>query len=699
MQKRKRPYILWTSLFIIFIIILLNFYKKKQRILQTAQEQMYIVWTWDIQATVKVSSLANLVDEQELSFGQEGKITQVFVQAWDTVQAWQILAELDTETYTNAIQSASIDLENAELALEKLLNNDTSLQESQLRTRIQQNNESLAIEKSQRKLLEQQLLQWLSQKEDLLEQRQRDYAQAEQQFKTSQTGIQVQSDTEQEQYEQARKTREQNINTILTTLNTLSLDLYTAIENIDKIFGVSDIYEQDAQDYLQSIATRNTKLRREVRTAVINAYKHLEAHTNSIKKLSQKSSDDHIDTIIQQFLLKTPAFEELTSLTQEAFDMTNTWPLLSEAQLQWFINTSNASKQTIISTRAQLETLQRSLSSLLSLDIQQDQVDLSKEEQKNALAQQALALQKQKEDISLLQQDITVLQQDKEQQLARTHSQIRTLETNTLLLEQELQDIIDGADVYDIQQQQNAIRQAQLNIQRITEQLDNYQIIAEFDGRVRSVDIKVGEQYSLEERTYIIVENPNLIELELQVNQVDIVNIQEGDTVYISFDAYPDQKISAEISKRNVNPQNNGRWWVYYEATIILAKQELEILAGMTAIVEVITQSIQEVLRVPNVSLTQKDQQTYVYKLDEPEENKNTRTWITDRIQQRYKRLFNPDLPNYTLHPVRTGMQNNFYTEIQAWLQIGDTIKWTILDEETLETMWIGEQDGALFSD
>jgi hypothetical protein len=71
------------------------------------------------------------------------------------------------------------------------------------------------------------------------------------------------------------------------------------------------------------------------------------------------------------------------------------------------------------------------------------------------------------------------------------------------------------------------IDQAALRLERTKDQQDDYQIVAEFDGRVRTVDVVEGEQYKLDDKDYIVVENPNLIELKLQVNQVDIVKIKE----------------------------------------------------------------------------------------------------------------------------------------------------------------------------
>jgi hypothetical protein len=56
-----------------------------------------------------------------------------------------------------------------------------------------------------------------------------------------------------------------------------------------------------------------------------------------------------------------------------------------------------------------------------------------------------------------------------------------------------------------------------------------------------------------------VIENPELIELELEVGQIDIVKIHQEDPVVITFDSYPNNPIQATISNRNVNPEQNER--------------------------------------------------------------------------------------------------------------------------------------------
>jgi hypothetical protein len=137
------------------------------------------------------------------------------------------------------------------------------------------------------------------------------------------------------------------------------------------------------------------------------------------------------------------------------------------------------------------------------------------------------SLDMQNDTLELLSSEIETMKSDHTNQLARKKSQLEAMRESIAVTTTELTNLLDGADEYDLQQQRNLVQQAAIRLEQTKDQQDDYQIVAEFDGRVRTVDIVSGEQFKLDERKYIVVENPNLIELEMQISQIDIVKIQE----------------------------------------------------------------------------------------------------------------------------------------------------------------------------
>ena len=96
----------------------------------------------------------------------------------------------------------------------------------------------------------------------------------------------------------------------------------------------------------------------------------------------------------------------------------------------------------------------------------------------------------------------------------------------------------------------------------------------------------------------------------------------------------------------------------------------MEILAGMSALVTVMTNSANNVLLIPSLALIREWKKQFIYK----------KFWET------YKR-----------HEIKIGIVNNFQVEVIEGLQEWDIIRASALDEEVLKKMWIDEGSANLF--
>jgi hypothetical protein len=123
------------------------------------------------------------------------------------------------DDYQNAIQTSTLELENAKLSLNKLLNNDTSLSESQINSQIKEAQSNYILEVEQKKNLEKQLITSLQQKKDELNQMKRDYDLAQKNLEIAKAGLNVSSEIETEQTQDLLINRSQTINSILDSLN------------------------------------------------------------------------------------------------------------------------------------------------------------------------------------------------------------------------------------------------------------------------------------------------------------------------------------------------------------------------------------------------------------------------------------------------------------------------------------------------
>ncbi|MEI6118724.1 MAG: HlyD family efflux transporter periplasmic adaptor subunit [bacterium] len=86
---------------------------------------------------------------------------------------------------------------------------------------------------------------------------------------------------------------------------------------------------------------------------------------------------------------------------------------------------------------------------------------------------------------------------------------------------------------------QNNIEQKQLALDQTKKNLEDLQIIAPFDGTLRKIDFKVGDKVTSSDEKYVYLENPNLVEVSISLDQIDVVNVKPGMSVEVILDSYP----------------------------------------------------------------------------------------------------------------------------------------------------------------
>jgi multidrug resistance efflux pump len=70
----------------------------------------------------------------------------------------------------------------------------------------------------------------------------------------------------------------------------------------------------------------------------------------------------------------------------------------------------------------------------------------------------------------------------------------------------------------------NDIKEAELRLKNANEKLKDYEIVAPFDGVIRKTEISFGDTIKTDTDKSIFIENPNLVQIDLELDQVDIVN-------------------------------------------------------------------------------------------------------------------------------------------------------------------------------
>lgn len=140
------------------------------------------------------------------------------------------------------------------------------------------------------------------------------------------------------------------------------------------------------------------------------------------------------------------------------------------------------------------------------------------------------------------------------------------------------------------------------------EELENYTIVAPYEGIVVSTDFRTGEEAG---SGAISIINSNFLVSTL-ISESDIINISEGAQATVNLEPYPDSQLAGVIKKIKPVPVEDGGI-VYYETLLSFENtQDLEILYGLSADISIITQKAEDVLYVPLRAVYKEEGRSYV---------------------------------------------------------------------------------------
>jgi HlyD family secretion protein len=222
-----------------------------------------------------------------------------------------------------------------------------------------------------------------------------------------------------------------------------------------------------------------------------------------------------------------------------------------------------------------------------------------------------------------------------------------------------------------------AITSAEASLKDANENLTKTSIYAPMTGTVSMLLVELGERVAgtnLMAGTELLrVADLSRMEAQVQVNENDIPRVKLGDTALIEVDAYLDQKfkgIVTEIANSAKTTGVSADQVTNFDVKILVIPQSYQKLVdagdknpfrpGMSATVDIRTQSKPDILTVPIQSVTTRTDTT---KISGTPSEKDIRTivFITDG--------------KYALaKDVKTGIQDNSYIEILSGIALNDRV-------------------------
>jgi HlyD family secretion protein len=229
---------------------------------------------------------------------------------------------------------------------------------------------------------------------------------------------------------------------------------------------------------------------------------------------------------------------------------------------------------------------------------------------------------------------------------------------------------------------------ARFNLDSAQDYLNKTIIFAPIEGTVSVLNSEVGERvvgtndYAGTE--VMRVANLDSMEARVDVNENDVVNVQVGDSVRIKVDAYRDGALLRGVVKRiastaTVKSEGTQQEVTNFEVRIQVLNPTVDLRPGMSASVDIETQTVKHVISVPiqSVTVRAKDSGKTPEKLKEEREKQ---TGINNAELEKQARLAlqrvlfikSGDLAK--LIPVETGISDNNYLEIRTGIKEGDEI-------------------------
>ena len=218
---------------------------------------------------------------------------------------------------------------------------------------------------------------------------------------------------------------------------------------------------------------------------------------------------------------------------------------------------------------------------------------------------------------------------------------------------------ISNSDL-DITSQQLSLTKAQNSLADAKAALGNYYIYAPFSGVVGSVSVKKGDTISSGTSAITFITQNQMTQISL--SEVDITKIKVGNKVVLTFDAISGLSIAGKVTEIDtLGTVSQGV--VSYNVKIMFDTQDDRIKPGMSVSANVITETRQNVLTVPNSAVKTKNGSSYVLVLNQKQDLANL------SANQGFTSAVAP-----TQKTVEIGLSDSTNTEITSGLLEGDQV-------------------------
>ncbi len=229
-----------------------------------------------------------------------------------------------------------------------------------------------------------------------------------------------------------------------------------------------------------------------------------------------------------------------------------------------------------------------------------------------------------------------------------------TIAANTAIVQ------LSGTDLSkQVQSAADSLLNAQLSMSDTEKQMENYTITSPISGTVIQKNVKAGDTVGTDttsSETLCTIYDLSYLEMTLNVDELEILSIKEGQTATITADAISDQTFTGIVTSVSKAGTTTGGTTTY--PVTIRIDDTGDLLPGMNATAEIVVNSAENALTIPNGAVVRGN---YVLVTKDSPSAANA---VQDMTA--------PD--GYVYVKITTGTSDNDYIEVKSGLQEGDTI-------------------------
>lgn len=198
--------------------------------------------------------------------------------------------------------------------------------------------------------------------------------------------------------------------------------------------------------------------------------------------------------------------------------------------------------------------------------------------------------------------------QDKRNSFEQTQEDYRETR-DRLLLTDEIRRILDSTQL--------SLDNTVLDVELANLALKYATIYSPIDGIVVNIDEPYAGVNILPTTATFRIVDPKSLYFEAKIDETDISRVKVGDPVKIELDAFPEQIFEGTVDKIDFDSTVSSGGGTAYNVWIRFSSLREDFRLGMNGDAQIIGENIPNATLVPLSALTEKDQKTYVWKVED----------------------------------------------------------------------------------